>query len=229
MYFELLLKICPLAVLLSAVASYLLGSVNFAIIISAVAKKGDVRKYGSGNAGATNMLRTYGAKLGAVTFILDILKGVAASALAYLLGVWTCGLSLWGLAYIGALFAIIGHMFPLYFSFKGGKGISTALGALFFIDWRLALLVLAAFIIGLLLTRMVSVGSILGAISAPIFVFVLGNCVWRGPQQDAALMGTVFITVMAVLIILKHWTNIKRIFNGTESRLFGKNKKDKTA
>lgn len=225
MYVEFLISFCLLGVILSALVAYLLGSVNFAIVISALAKKGDVRNHGSGNAGATNMLRTYGAKLGGITFVCDIIKGVLACGAAYLLGLLLYGAPVWGLVYVGALAVIIGHMFPLYFSFKGGKGISTSLGALLFIDWRLALLVLAVFIVAFVLTRMVSVGSIAGAISAPILVFIFGNNLWTGEQKMAALFGVAVIAIMAALIVIKHGANIKRIFNGTESRIsLGKKK-----
>ena len=218
-----------LAMLLAAVLAYALGSVNSAIIISGIAKKRDIRKYGGGNAGATNVMRTFGAGLGAVTFICDVLKGAAAAGLAYLLAgiLVPGGDGAWEVAYLGTLCGVLGHMFPVFFAFRGGKGVSTALGALLVLDWRMALCCLAVFIIAVILTRMVSVGSMAAAVSVPIFTFIFNRFVSASPDR-LTVCGTVLMAVMVLIVIIRHGENIKRIIKGTESRLsFGGGKTNK--
>ena len=149
--------------LLMAVMGYLFGSLNFAVIIGKLFYKTDVRQHGSGNAGATNVQRTLGSKAAAFVALGDFLKGIAAYFIAYLVGgifeqpvLFAC---------ICGFAAVIGHNYPLYFHFKGGKGILTSLGLSFAIDWRAALITLAVSILIIALTRYVSLGSILGCIA----------------------------------------------------------------
>lgn len=212
-----------LGMILSVVAAYLLGSVNFAIVLTAISNKRDIRTSGSGNAGATNMLRTYGVGYGAATLALDALKGFGAAALGYLAGAILYGKPIWELVYLASLAAALGHVFPLYFSFKGGKGISTALGFLLFIDWRMALCNLAVWIIMVLLTKMVSVGSVAAVLSVPIAVCIFGLNVWDLPTSTV-IFGTVIMGITAAMVIIKHGGNIRRILNGTESKLSFKKK-----
>ena len=136
-------------VLLTAVISYLIGSVNFSILLSRIISGKDIRESGSGNAGATNMLRTYGKKMGVITLLLDILKGVIA-----ILGCRVLfGEAADTLAYIAGVFVALGHNFPLYFGFKGGKGVATSLGVILMLDWKVGLIVAVCAIAVMAITR----------------------------------------------------------------------------
>ena len=157
--------------ILGAVLSYLLGSLNFGIILSRKFQKEDVRTHGSGNAGSTNMLRNYG-KLPAVATILGDMAKVAVAILLVRLLV---GNELYAQQTIfiksfAGLFCVLGHIFPCFFRFKGGKGVATCGGMVFMIDWRIALILLAVFFVAVLITKWVSLGSILMAILYPVLM-----------------------------------------------------------
>ena len=192
---------------LAALAGYLIGSINLSIIISRL-KGSDIRKMGSGNAGSTNVLRTMGPAFAAVVFLFDILKGLVPTLILMLTKNFEA-------AYVYALFAIVGHCFPLYFGFKGGKGVATAIGVLFAIDPVVALLVLIEFIIILLLFRFVSLASIVAALNLIAFTYFL--------HGFGLLLAVVFLA--AVLVIAKHAPNVVRIREGSEKAIFGKGKK----
>jgi glycerol-3-phosphate acyltransferase PlsY len=181
------------------VASYFAGNINPAILLGR-AYGVDVRKEGSGNAGTTNVLRTLGKKAGAITFIVDVLKGfIVAFLTLYFLG---------GLA--GAICGtavIIGHMWPVVFGFKGGKGVATAFGVLLAANWILALALILFVIVIVAFFRMVSLGVVIAALIAIPFSAVFES--WY----------PLWIAVIAILILLKHTGNIKRIFAGTEAKL----------
>lgn len=191
--------------ILSCIAGYLLGSANSSIIVGRFYNV-DVRKHGSGNAGTTNTLRTLGKKAALFVLLGDILKGL----LAYLVGYYITGSTLGGM--VGGTAAILGHIWPVYFGFKGGKGVLTSLAVLLMIDWPIALVLLGIFIIIVLLTRYVSLGSIVGATLFPVLSLVLG----RSTET------VVFSALIAVLIIFMHRTNIKRLLKGTESKIGSK-------
>lgn len=191
--------------ILSCVAGYLLGSANSAIIVGRFYGV-DVRKHGSGNAGTTNTLRTLGKKAALFVLLGDILKGL----LAYLAGYYIAGNALGGM--VGGTAAVIGHVWPLYFGFKGGKGVLTSLAVLLMIDWYIALVLLGIFIIIVLLTRYVSMGSIVGAALFPVLSLIL----------DRSVETVLFSALIAALIIFMHRTNIKRLLNGTESKIGSK-------
>lgn len=184
---------------LSAVAAYFLGNVSGAIILSRL-KGDDIRKHGSGNAGTTNVLRTYGTAWAAATLAVDVLKGV----FAVLIGRALCGES--G-AYAAAVFVILGHIWPAAWSFKGGKGIATALGALMTVDWKLGLVVFAFAIAVMLATQRVSPGSIAGAAAVPFLS-------WRMTPGFVP-----YVTVVAAVIIIKHRANIVRLLKGEEPKV----------
>jgi len=186
---------------LSAVAGYLLGSVNSSIIIGKLYGI-DVRQHGSGNAGATNTLRTLGKKAAVFVLIGDVLKGI----ISCVIGNYIAGYS--GVIFAGAA-AIIGHNWPMYFSFKGGKGVLTAITIIFYIDWKLALITLGTFVVVLLITKYVSLGSVLGAIILPILAVLFGR----------NIEFIVFTAALGTLIVIKHRTNIKRLLDGTESKI----------
>lgn len=190
-----------------AAASYLLGCVNGAIAASHLFCHDDVRRHGSGNAGLTNFYRTYGAKYAIVVIAFDMLKAAAA---VWLGSAVLDGLLGWGVAgeYYAALFCVIGHMFPAFYSFKGGKGILCSGTLLLLLDWRIALVGWGAFVVLWLTTRYVSLGSVAAAVSLPFttyFVFHNTAC-------------TVLGTCISLLVLWAHRSNIKRLLSGTESK-----------
>ena len=206
-----------LASILSAAAAYLLGSVSFAIVVSKSLYHQDVRQFGSGNAGMTNILRTYGKKAAALTLAGDFLKGVAAVMISRLIFA-AMGVTLFDGAYVGGLFAILGHLYPVYFGFRGGKGILTSIGIIAVIN---PLVFLGLLIIGLpliFLTKIVSVGSLAGAVCYPFLTLLVDF--WQG---GVSWLDFSFSLVIALLVIWMHRSNIKRLLNGTENR-FGSKK-----
>lgn len=198
--------------LLMAVMGYLFGSLNFAVIIGKLFYKTDVRQHGSGNAGATNVQRTLGSKAAAFVALGDFLKGIVAYFIAYLVGGIFEQPVLFGC--ICGFAAVIGHNYPLYFHFKGGKGILTSLGLSFAIDWRAALITLAVSILIIALTRYVSLGSILGCIANVGLILLF----------DADPLKIWFIALLAVLAVIRHHANIKRLIKGEEAKLGAKKK-----
>lgn len=196
--------------ILSCIAGYLLGSANSSIIVGRFYGT-DVRKHGSGNAGTTNTLRTLGKKAALFVLLGDILKGI----LAFLAGYYITGSTLGGM--VGGTAAILGHVWPAYFGFKGGKGVLTSLAVLLMINWSIALVLLGVFIIIVLLTRYVSLGSLVGAALFPILSLVLG--------KDIETI--VFSALIAALIIFMHRTNIRRLLEGTESKIGSKKQEKK--
>lgn len=225
-----------LAMLLAAIIAYLVGSISFAIIVTKWFTGKDIRTYGSGNAGATNVLRSQGKLPATLTFIGDLLKSMvsvwvggwllqnlqlspATVAEAGLLMYDSENLNLIG-SYLAGVFCILGHLYPLFFGFRGGKGVMTTLGMMLILDWKSALILLGLFIAILLITRMVSVGSCVAAILLPVMTYVMRTFAYHQEWPTVAFC-TVVAGVIAVIILAKHRANIKRIFNGTESKLWG--------
>jgi glycerol-3-phosphate acyltransferase PlsY len=202
-----------LAILLIAAAAYLLGSIPTGYLLVRLFRHQDIRQAGSGNIGATNVLRAGGKGLGAVTFLLDMLKGCSAVWLGALLGALLMPASPVRTAQaIAALFAVLGHMFPVWLRFRGGKGVATGFGVFLVAAPAAALAAISVFFLVLLLSRYVSLASILGAASFPVFAWILVS----GPRP-AVFIAAQF--VVALLIIARHHQNIRRLFAGTESRL----------
>jgi glycerol-3-phosphate acyltransferase PlsY len=203
------------ACLLIAVTGYLLGSIPTGYLLVRLFRHEDIRQVGSGNIGATNVLRSGGKGLGAATFLLDMLKGCAAvwlgAAVAPFLQPVVPARSIEALA---ALCAVLGHMFPIWLHFRGGKGVATGFGVFLVAAPLGALAAITVFAIVLLLTRYVSLASILGAGSFPIFA-------WFLVHGDKPPFFIAVQAIVAFLIILKHHQNIRRLVSGTESR-FGK-------
>ena len=197
-----------------AVIAYLIGSISFSVIFSKKMAGFDVREKGSGNAGSTNVLRTVGKKAAALTLICDILKGIVAILLAILLGIIVKELDKALLAQIAAIAVVIGHTFPIFFGFKGGKGVATSLGVLLLINWQIGLICLVFALVIMALTRMVSAGSVLAAILFPVLALFIG-------KEHFIVPGNYFIfsVIMAFIVAFNHRTNIKRILNGTENKL----------
>ena len=195
--------------ILAGIIGYLLGSANSSLIVGKFYGI-DVRQHGSGNAGATNTLRTMGKSAALLVGIGDVLKGVIACLIGYyLVGggfVDNTGVMVGGIA------AIIGHNWPVYFGFKGGKGVFTSLAVVLMMDWELGLMLLGVFIIVVAITRWVSLGSILGSALFPVFGVVFGR----------SIRFTVFALILALLIIFRHRSNIQRLLKGTESKFGAK-------
>lgn len=204
-----------LLLILTAVAAYILGGVNGAIIASRLLHRKDIRKYGSGNAGLTNYYRTFGWPGAVVVIGLDVLKAV----LATLIGGWLLGLE--GAAVVGKLFGgfcvILGHMFPVYYRFQGGKGVLSGVSMAFVVDWRVGLGCFVVFLIVVLFTRYVSLGSMLGSLSCPVLLWIFSYDTLEG----------VLGLLCALLIVVKHAENIVRLIGGTERRLEPGRGKDK--
>ncbi len=222
-----------LAVLLTAVTAYLLGSINSAVIVSRTLFKEDVREKGSGNAGATNMLRNYGKKAAAYTTIGDLLKSIVA----VLLGGWLLmtvqmthaqeisvdSLRIVG-RYMAGMFCVLGHLYPVFFGFRGGKGVMTSLGMIIILDIRVAALCLLTFGIVVALSRMVSLSSILAVFVAPFLVYLFGTFV-DGHSTLAVGFCTFMVAVISSIVIFQHRTNVVRIIKGTENKLSFSKKK----
>ena len=204
-----------LSYILAALAAYLLGSLSFGVIISKLRYRDDIRRHGSGNAGATNALRTYG-KFSAVLVLLgDFLKGTLAVFIGGLLGADPALGSL-----IAGLFAVLGHLFPVYFHFKGGKGVATAAGTILMLNpWVLAALVVP-FVLIIALSRYVSLGSVSVAVLYPVFMLAAGLLQKSGDTAVA----TIFAAIVGGLVVWMHRSNIKRLLAGTESKLGAKKK-----
>ncbi|MCI9087020.1 MAG: glycerol-3-phosphate 1-O-acyltransferase PlsY [Clostridia bacterium] len=200
-----------------AIIAYLIGSISFSVIISKKMAGFDVREKGSGNAGTTNVLRSVGKKAAAITLVCDILKGVVAILLALLAGVIIKDLDKALLVQLAGVFVIIGHTFPVFFKFKGGKGIATSLGVLLIINWQIGLICLVFALLLMALTRMVSVGSIAAAVLFPVLVLFINQNYIVAESSNWSYL--IFSVVIALLVIFNHRTNLKRIFTGTENKL----------
>lgn len=193
-----------LPVLLAALAfGYLLGSIPFGLLITRAAGMGDVRKIGSGNIGATNVLRTGNKGLAALTLLLDALKGTVAVLVA---GRWGADLAI-----VAGFGAFIGHLFPVWLGFKGGKGVATYLGVLIGLAWIGALVFAVVWLAVAFATRYSSLAALVAAVVTPIALAVLGH-------PDAALL----FAVLSVIVFIKHRANISRLLAGTESRIGAK-------
>ncbi|MCL2068736.1 MAG: glycerol-3-phosphate 1-O-acyltransferase PlsY [Oscillospiraceae bacterium] len=195
------------------IAAYLIGSVNFAVIVSRIAAKDDIRRHGSGSAGMTNMLRTYGKGLAAVTFLGDFLKAVGAVILVRLLGVNLPGFEA-DAGYLAGIFVIIGHLFPLYFRFKGGKGVASSLGVIMMVNPGIFAIVLLCSLPLIFITRIISLASVSGAI-----LFIVINCTQVFIYPGNSWYYSICAVIIGAIILYAHRENIKRLHNGTENRL----------
>lgn len=203
--------------ILIAVIAYAIGSVNFSIIFSKKFAGFDVREKGSGNAGTTNMLRSVGKGLAALTLICDILKGIVAVLVSYWIGKIAKDVKPEILIQLAGFFAIIGHTFPVYFGFKGGKGVATSLGILLLVNWQIGLICLVFALLVMVFTRMVSLGSIMAALLFPVLtIFITEHYIVDGNY-------IIFGIAMAVLVLFNHRSNLKRIYKGEENKLSFKN------
>lgn len=215
-----------------AMVGYLIGSINLSIILSHLMGKGDIRNYGSGNAGTTNTLRTLGKLPALAVLLFDIFKGV----IAIFAGVWLMGLGIQNMdpnhmdlaieyaELVAGFFAILGHNFPIYYGFKGGKGIATSLGVILTIEPVIGFTCALFAIILILASRMVSLGSIFAAFLYPVLVCVLGET--YSEELVYKIPYCAFSILLGTLAIYRHRANIDRLLNGTENKLW-KTKKEK--
>lgn len=208
--------------IIMSIIAYAIGSISFSVIISKKMAGFDVREKGSGNAGSTNVLRSVGKKAALITLACDILKGVVAILIALLMGLIFKKSNSALLVEIAALAVVIGHTYPIFFDFKGGKGVATSLGIILLINWKIGLICLIFAIAIMAVTRMVSLGSISAAmLFAILTIFVHDNYI-----VDYEPSFILFGILLAAFVIFNHRTNIKRIIDGTENRLSFKKKEE---
>ena len=200
--------------ILAAVIAYLLGSINSSILVGRIFGVKDIRKHGSGNAGTTNTLRTVGKKAAALVLLGDVAKGVIAVLVARYCA-QPLGVDPQLLTLVAALFVVVGHNYPIYFGFKGGKGIATSAAVIFVLDWRIGLIVTLVSLAVMVVSRYVSLGSIIGSILFPLTVMTFY-------PKDWIYFG--FAVLLGLLAIIRHKANIIRLFQGTESKLGEKKK-----
>ena len=203
------------AYIIVGIVAYLIGSISFSVIISKKMAGFDVREKGSGNAGATNMLRSVGKKAAILTLLGDALKGVVAILFAIIVGAIAKSADKSLLVQIAGTLVVVGHTFPIFFGFKGGKGVATSLGVLLMTNWKIGLICLVFALVLMAVTRMVSLGSIGAAVLFPVLVlFIHTNfTISEGSSYF------VYSVILAAIVIFNHRANIQRILNGTENKL----------
>ena len=211
---SIMMLVCAL---LSMASAYLLGSLNFAIILSNKEYHQDIRAFGSKNAGMTNMMRTYGKRAAALTLLGDSLKAVVAALIGYAL------LGAFG-AYIAGLFCIIGHMFPAYYGFRGGKGVVTVATSILMCNPIVFLILITIFVLIVLATKYISLGSVMCMLLYPILLDRL-TVLLTGHTSPFII----FSILMAALVIIKHRDNIGRLLKGTENKFSFKKSKSPDA
>lgn len=210
-----------LPLIIISVISYLIGGINSSLVSSKLLKiDKDIRTLGSGNAGFTNALRTVGKRVAILTFAGDFTKGVVAVWIAIKFASLYCledncldVLEIF--SYTSALMCVLGHLFPCFFGFKGGKGILTAWACSLLIDWRVFLILISVFLIVFLISKIISLASISAAITYPIAVFLVGYV----SSAKNIWISTIFSGVIGFIVLLKHRSNIKRLISGTEKKI----------
>ena len=205
--------------IIMGIIAYLIGSINFSILISKKKAGFDIREKGSGNAGTTNMLRSVGKGAAIVTLILDILKGVVTIWLSIFYGfmlykIWNINIDYAILVQVSGILVIVGHTYPIYFGFKGGKGVATALGILLVTNWHIGIVCLVFALVLIIVSRMVSVGAICAAILFPVLTLFSYESSFIEPGNYM-----VFSIIIAIIVCFNHRENIKRIMNGTENKI----------
>ena len=207
------------AYIIVAIIAYLIGSVNFSILISKKMAGFDVREKGSGNAGTTNMLRSVGKKAAAITLICDILKGVVSIGIAIIVGNIVKNLDRELLLQIAGIAVVIGHTFPIFFGFKGGKGVATSLGVLLMSNWQIGLICLVFALVLMALTRMVSLGSCGAAILFPVLTLFINQHYTVLTEGKSGRVYFVYSVILAIIVLYNHRSNIKRLAEGKENKL----------
>ncbi len=219
-----------LAIAFTVIFSYLFGSLNSAILVCKAWKHKDIRDYGSNNAGLTNVLRVFGKGPALATLIFDLIKGVAAVIICRVVVTNVMGVTFFGddefIGYLAGFIVMLGHIFPVYYGFHGGKGVLLAATTLLTIDPLTCALSVGVFILLVVLTKYVSVGSIAAAISYPIFTFVVQTFIIKYPE--GVIPNTIVAAMIGAVIVYMHKPNIKRLMNGTENKFGSKNKTAET-
>ena len=211
-----------LALLIAAALGYFLGSLNFSIIVVKLMKGRDIRTVGSRNAGLTNTYRCFGPQCAALTLIGDLAKGIVAVLLSQLFAsMLKVGFApdneVKYIGFVAGFFAILGHVFPIYYGFKGGKGVLVGVASFLPIDPRVFFALLIVFIVIFAITKYVSISSILGAALSPIAIFLMSIMV-DGEKFGRSLLYLLLCLPMAVMVVYMHRSNMERLMNGTESK-----------
>ncbi len=202
-----------------AIIAYCIGSVNFSVMISKKIAGFDVREKGSGNAGSTNVLRTVGKKAAGLTLVCDILKGVVAIIIAIIMGNIIEGANKELLLQIAGIAVVLGHTFPIFFGFKGGKGVATSLGVLLMSNWKIGLICLVFALVLMVLTRMVSLGSCSAAILFPVLTLFINDSYTVLTQDKKGSTYLIYSIILAIIVLYNHRSNITRLLNGTENKI----------
>ena len=207
------------------IIAYLIGSINFSVLISKKMAGFDVREKGSGNAGTTNMLRSVGKKAAVITLVCDILKGVVSIVIAIIVGNIAKNLDRELLLQIAGIAVVLGHTFPIFFGFKGGKGVATSLGVLLMSNWQIGLICLVFAVVLMALTRMVSLGSCAAAVLFPVLTLFINQHYTVLTDGKSGRVYFIYSVILAIIVLYNHRSNIKRILSGTENKLSFKNTK----
>ena len=219
-----------LALAFTVVFSYLFGSLNSAIIVCKLWKHKDIREYGSKNAGLTNVLRVFGKGPALATLIFDLVKGVAAVLICRIVVTDVMDVTFFGdskfIGYLAGFIVMIGHIFPVFYGFHGGKGVLLAATTLLTIDPLTCALSVGVFILLVVITKYVSVGSIAAAISYPIFTFIVQSFIIKYPE--GVIPNTIVAALIGAVIVYMHKPNIQRLMNGTENKFGSKKKKEQS-
>ncbi len=222
----------PIQIIVAVVAAYLISSVNTSIIVTRIVMHKDIRTLGSGNAGFTNVLRCVGTAPAIITFVGDFLKGVVSVGIAWAVMQFTApdaGLYCTYVMYLAGLFAVVGHTLPIYYKFKGGKGVVTTASVMLMTDWRTLGCALIIFGIIFSISKIISLCALVNASAYPIITLVLKILDHNGildviaPTHNISVTFIVFATIVtllnAILVIVRHKDNIKRLMNGTEKKI----------
>lgn len=205
--------------MIMAVIAYLIGSINFSVMISKKIAGFDIREKGSGNAGSTNMLRFLGKKVAAITLLCDILKGVLAIVISIILGNMIKDVNKELLLQVAGIAVVLGHTFPIFFGFKGGKGVATSLGILLMSNWQIGLICLVFALVLMGLTRMVSLGSCAAAVLFPVLTLFINQSYTVLTEGKKGSTYFVYSVILAVIVLYNHRSNIQRLMNGTENKI----------
>ena len=205
--------------IIMAMIAYCIGSLNISIFISKKVGGFDLREKGSNSTGATNVLRTLGKKAAAITLLFDILKGIVAIAISMIIGNIMKETNQELLLQIAGIAVVIGHTFPIFFGFKGGKGVATSIGILLMSNWKIGLICLIFALVLMILTRMVSVGSCAAAILFPVLTLFINDSYTILTEGKNGNTYFIYSVLLAVIVLYNHRSNIKRLLNGTENKL----------
>ena len=202
-----------------AIIAYLIGSVNFSVIFSKKMAGFDIREKGSGNAGSTNMLRSVGKRAAALTLVCDVLKGVVSIAIAIIVGNMVEGVNKELLIQVAGIAVVVGHTFPIFFQFKGGKGVATSLRVILMSNWQIGLICLVFALVLMILTKIVSLGSVSAAVLFPVLTLFINDNYTVLTEGKRGSVYFIYSVILAVIVLYNHRSNIKRILSGTENKL----------